>query len=70
MIVCSCNVISDSQVRGALADGGPALRNTSHIYRNLNCLARCGRCAPTMVQIMKQAPNHPGATRAPTAATR
>jgi len=57
MIVCSCNVISDADVRTALSESGP--RSTSEIYGCLGCSAQCGRCAPTIRQIMDDAERDP-----------
>ena len=53
MIVCSCNVISDHQVRSVTAER--AARGTSEVYRCLGCSAECGRCARTIRQIMDEA---------------
>jgi bacterioferritin-associated ferredoxin len=48
MIVCSCNVLSDHDVRQAVnfADNSP--RNTKDIYGCLGCSVECGRCARTI----------------------
>jgi bacterioferritin-associated ferredoxin len=51
MIVCSCNVFSDQQVRSALAEATQRLR-MSQIYDCLGSGAQCGRCAHTIRQIM------------------
>ena len=53
MIVCSCNVISDHQVRSVAAER--AARGTSEVYRCLGCSAECGRCARTIRRIMDEA---------------
>jgi bacterioferritin-associated ferredoxin len=53
VIVCSCNVISDHQVRSVAAAG--AVRGTSEVYRCLGCSAECGRCARTIRRIMDEA---------------
>lgn len=57
MIVCSCNVISDHQVR-AVATERP-VRGTSEVYRCLGCSAECGRCARTIRRIMDEAGARP-----------
>jgi bacterioferritin-associated ferredoxin len=49
VIVCSCNVLSDAQVRSAIASA-PRSRMSS-VYASLGCGAKCGRCAHT-VKIM------------------
>jgi bacterioferritin-associated ferredoxin len=53
MIVCSCNVLSDQQVRHALNTGAP--RTTGEVYGCLGCSAQCGRCARTIRKIMDEA---------------
>ena len=58
MIVCSCNVLSDEQIRGTVAeDGGP--RTTFEVYRCLGCSPQCGRCARTIRAIMDEALGRP-----------
>ena len=54
MIVCSCNVLSDQEVRAAMADAS-APRTTGQIYGCLGCSAQCGRCARTIRRIMDEA---------------
>ena len=51
MIVCSCNVLSDHQLRSTLANATQRLR-ISQIYDSLGSSARCGRCAHTIKRIM------------------
>jgi bacterioferritin-associated ferredoxin len=53
MIVCSCNVLSDGQVRTAVSSS--ALRTTGQVYGCLGCSAQCGRCARTIRKIMDEA---------------
>jgi bacterioferritin-associated ferredoxin len=54
MIVCSCNVLSDHDVRTAVrADVRP--RSPGEVYGCLGCSAQCGRCARTIRQIMDEA---------------
>jgi bacterioferritin-associated ferredoxin len=54
MIVCSCNVLSDKDVRTACqADARP--RTTGQVYGCLGCSAQCGRCARTIRKIMDEA---------------
>lgn len=53
MIVCSCNVLSDHQIRAIVSANGP--RMTSQVYGCLGCSAQCGRCARTIRRIMNQA---------------
>jgi bacterioferritin-associated ferredoxin len=54
MIVCSCNVLSDKDVRTACkAEARP--RTTGQVYGCLGCSAQCGRCARTIRKIMDEA---------------
>jgi len=55
MIVCSCNVISDHDVRTALAESNDALRHAKQVYGCLGCSAECGRCAQTIKSIIDDA---------------
>jgi bacterioferritin-associated ferredoxin len=52
MIVCSCNVLSDREVRAVARMA--THRTTTYVYRCLGCRARCGRCAPTIREIMNE----------------
>ncbi|MEE1609818.1 (2Fe-2S)-binding protein [Microvirga sp. CF3016] len=54
MIVCSCNVFSDGEVRSCLNPGSDCPRTPAQIYRNLGCGPQCGRCATTIRSIMDQ----------------
>jgi bacterioferritin-associated ferredoxin len=53
MIVCSCNVLSDHEVRHAVTASAP--RSASQVYGCLGCSAQCGRCARTIRKIMDEA---------------
>jgi bacterioferritin-associated ferredoxin len=53
MIVCSCNVLSDQDVRSVV--GVQARRSTSQVYGCLACRAKCGRCARTILRLMDEA---------------
>jgi len=54
MIVCSCNVLSDQDVRTALTQ--PATpRTAGQVYGCLGCSPQCGRCATTIRRIMDEA---------------
>jgi bacterioferritin-associated ferredoxin len=55
MIVCSCNVLTDHDVRAALAGDDAAPRTASEVYDCLGCSAQCGRCARTIRRIMDEA---------------
>jgi bacterioferritin-associated ferredoxin len=53
MIVCSCNVLSDNQIRDAVAQAAP--RSPLQVYDCLGCSPRCGRCMRTIRTIMDEA---------------
>ncbi|MBN8957975.1 MAG: (2Fe-2S)-binding protein [Rhizobiales bacterium] len=55
MIVCSCNVLSDKDVRSACARDAARPRSTGQVYGCLGCSAQCGRCARTIRRIMNEA---------------
>ena len=52
MIVCSCNVLSDTQVRAAVTDATP--RSAAQVYGCLGCSPQCGRCVATIRRIMNE----------------
>jgi bacterioferritin-associated ferredoxin len=51
MIICSCNVLTDDDVRGVAADASVPVP-TAEVYTCLGCSAQCGRCARTIKRIM------------------
>jgi len=53
MIVCSCNVLSDRDVRSVVE--AQARRSTSQVYGCLACTAKCGRCARTIHSLIEEA---------------
>jgi bacterioferritin-associated ferredoxin len=53
MIVCSCNVFSDADVRTAITTATP--RTAGQVYGCLGCSPQCGRCARTIRRIMDEA---------------
>ncbi|WP_095088280.1 (2Fe-2S)-binding protein [Mesorhizobium sophorae] len=53
MIVCSCNVLTDQDVRSAVKAGRP--RSTGQVYGRLGCSPKCGRCALTIRRLMDEA---------------
>jgi bacterioferritin-associated ferredoxin len=55
MIVCSCNVLSDRDVRSAVESAQDLPRNAKQIYGCLGCSAECGRCARTIKTIIDEA---------------
>ena len=55
MIVCSCNVLSDHDVRSAVESSQDLPRNAKQLYGYLGCSAECGRCARTIKTIIDEA---------------
>ena len=55
MIVCSCNVLSDHDVRNAVSAIGDLPLNAKQVYGCLGCSAECGRCARTIKTIIDEA---------------
>jgi bacterioferritin-associated ferredoxin len=55
MIVCSCNVLTDHDVRSAVSAAEDLPRNAKQIYGCLGCSAECGRCARTIKGIIDEA---------------
>jgi bacterioferritin-associated ferredoxin len=55
MIVCSCNLITDHDVRSAVNAAEDLPRNAKQIYGCLGCSAECGRCARTIKSIIDEA---------------
>jgi len=52
MIICSCNVLSDHQVRDAVSNAAPT--SPVQVYGCLGCSPRCGRCMRTIKTIMDE----------------
>jgi bacterioferritin-associated ferredoxin len=57
MIVCSCNVLSDKDVRETVGARGER-PSVGAVFRHMGCEAKCGRCARSIVAIVDQ---HAGA---------
>jgi bacterioferritin-associated ferredoxin len=55
MIVCSCNVLSDHDVRDAVTSADILPRSAKQLYGCLGCSAECGRCARTLMGIIDEA---------------
>jgi bacterioferritin-associated ferredoxin len=55
MIVCSCNVLSDREVRRVVTESAAQQLTARQVYRCLGCSARCGRCSGTIKGIIDQA---------------
>jgi bacterioferritin-associated ferredoxin len=50
MIICSCNLLSDTQVRRVAAAAGQGPLTAGRVYGCLGCSAQCGRCARTKLR--------------------
>lgn len=50
MYVCLCNALSDQQLRQAVHDGA---HRPFEIYAACGCRAQCGRCAGTVLAIIR-----------------
>ena len=55
MIVCSCNVLTDHDVRSAVTATDDLARSAKQVYGCLGCSAECGRCARTIKKIITEA---------------
>ena len=55
MIVCSCNVLTDTAIREACASLDAAPRTPGQVYRCLGCSPQCGRCSRTIKTILDDA---------------
>jgi bacterioferritin-associated ferredoxin len=53
MIVCSCNLFNDAQVRSVIASAARRPR-MSRVYASLGCTAKCGRCSHTIKSIIEE----------------
>src|ERR1700741_4781335 len=55
MIVCSCNVLSDREIRNVATAAQVQPVSAHQVYGCLGCNMRCGRCARTVKQILSEA---------------
>jgi len=55
MIICSCNVLSDHDIRAAVQADDSARRSAAEVYRCLGCSVECGRCARSVKTIIADA---------------
>ncbi len=54
MIVCSCNLLTEGEIRTALSDpDGP--RCVRDVYDSLGCPPNCGGCAGAIAHLVEQA---------------
>jgi bacterioferritin-associated ferredoxin len=54
LIVCSCNCLTDAQVRESCTRAEGAARSTFEVYKCLGCSPKCGTCARTIRKIMDE----------------
>jgi len=58
MIICSCNVLSDKQLREAAeemrADPNGKVPTPGAVFRHLGCRPRCGGCFPAVIDIIHE----------------
>ncbi len=55
MILCSCNALSDRDVRKTL-ESCPCRPSVGALFRKLGCEAKCGRCTRNIVAVLDQRP--------------
>jgi bacterioferritin-associated ferredoxin len=54
MIVCSCNVLTEVDIRASIATlNGPT--RVCDVYASLGCAAKCGGCAVTISALISEA---------------
>ncbi len=61
MILCSCNVVSDRDIRDCL--GGRCRPSVGALFRQLGREAKCGRCARNILAIVDE--HHGGTGQCP-----
>jgi bacterioferritin-associated ferredoxin len=54
MIVCSCNLFTDADIRALLAKPNAPAR-VREVYGALGCAAKCGGCAGSINRILNEA---------------
>ncbi len=56
MIVCHCNVLTDTQILATLADEPLSMpRSPVQVYKCLGCAPNCGRCLTTVRALLREA---------------
>ena len=54
MIVCSCNVLSDTRIREALASGPAAPARVLDVHHHFGCKPKCGTCARGIACLLRE----------------
>ncbi|MBO0345652.1 (2Fe-2S)-binding protein [Roseibium limicola] len=58
MIICSCNVLSDKQLRKVAdemrADPQGKVPTPGAVFRRLGCRPKCGNCFPNVVRLIHE----------------
>jgi bacterioferritin-associated ferredoxin len=70
MIVCSCNVLSDHELRDVVMSSGPQSLSAHEVYRCLGCSMQCGRCARAIKRILNETLANCAGGRASSSASR
>jgi len=55
MIVCSCNVLTDHEIRSVVTASREQPLSAQQVYACLGCSIRCGRCTRAIKRIMTEA---------------
>jgi bacterioferritin-associated ferredoxin len=56
MIVCHCNVLTDTQILATLADEPLSMpRSPVQVYKCLGCAPNCGRCLTAVRALLREA---------------
>jgi len=56
MIICSCNVISDHDIRSVVVSADIELCSAAQVYDCLGCIVQCGLCSRAIRQILGKRP--------------
>jgi bacterioferritin-associated ferredoxin len=70
MIVCSCNVLSDHEVRDVVMFYGSQSLTAHEVYRCLGCSMQYGRCARAIKRILNETLANYAGGRASSSASR
>jgi len=56
MIICSCNVISDHDIRDVVGSAAAKPCSAAQVYDCLGCIVQCGQCSRSVKQILQESP--------------